>query len=522
MKKPFGKLLCILLILVMMLSGCRRHERTYSGTPVDFMENLVYDSDKGFVVLWQQRPTSYKRMTGAVNVLAPTWLYVNETEGGYALQSTAEMGDSVEYTTFVTRANKDKIKVWAGAVCSGEDATYSILNDDAARRAFIERVVQFAQESGINGINLLFEDLQKKDSSVFVRLVQELKRELPSGVLLNTCVFFQTGTAAELSDSAYDFKALSESSDHLLLMAYEQFGLDSSTAGPICSYEWLYNKILKVLSAVPSNKLILILPFYGRDWRFDESGAPKWQEDPTQAPIVSYTQVDELYTQQQYYDSNEELTTSAETGLAESWDDTYMACYVKFTDTEGATHVIWYDNEESIRRKADIAVDYALAGVGVYRDIYADSHLWKGIRSAMDGAYFSERMMQVIRLHAYDFRVYNPDDKDWTQGDDTAKKRLINLISVSRTGASSGVDTGYVLSAQIRQSKDEKGQEVSWVVKEKNGQYILVPNNEYTMILTNGQSLWLPFGVTPQMMEGACMVWQPAGTKAPQSSEEKP
>ena len=237
MKKPFGKLLCIVLILVMMLSGCRRHDRTYSGTPVDFMENLVYDSGKGYVVLWQQRPTTYKRMTGAVNVLAPTWLYVNETEGGYTLQSTAEMGDSVEYTTFVTRANKDMIKVWASVVCSGEDATYSILNDDAARRAFIERIVLFTQESGVNGINLLFGSLQKKDSSVFVRLVQELKREMPSGVFLNTCVFFQTATAAELSESAYDFKALSESSDHLLLMAYEQFGPTGTTAGPTCSYE---------------------------------------------------------------------------------------------------------------------------------------------------------------------------------------------------------------------------------------------------------------------------------------------
>ena len=45
-------------------------------------------------------------------------------------------------------------------------------------------------------------------------------------------------------------------------------------------------------------------------------------------------------------------------------------------------------------------------------------------------------------------------------------------------------------------------------MKEKNGRYLLVPDNEYTSIITSGQSLWLATGVTPEMLEGICLVNQ--------------
>ena len=175
-------------------------------------------------------------------------------------------------------------------------------------------------------------------------------------------------------------------------------------------------------------------------------------------------------------------------------------------------HVIWYDNAQSMTDKASIAIEYGFAGVGAYENAYSDATLWKGVRAAMDGGYLPARMMQMLRLYTYDLKVYDPQDKRWAKADDTATNRLMNLLSVARVAASSGIDTGYILRGTLRTSEDEKGYEISWIVKEKNGRYLLVPENEYTSIITSGQSLWLPSGVTPQMLEGICLVKQPSAS----------
>ena len=60
-------------------------------------------------------------------------------------------------------------------------------------------------------------------------------------------------------------------------------------------------------------------------------------------------------------------------------------------------------------------------------------------------------------------------------------------------------------------------------MKEKNGRYLLVPDNEYTSIITSGQSLWLATGMTPEMLEGICLVNQEnKGDAAVQTPSEAP
>ena len=205
-----------------------------------------------------------------------------------------------------------------------------------------DKIVAFAESSGVQGINIYFEHLSVDDRDAFSAFVAGVDAALgEKNVLLNTCVHFAAGSATDAAANAYDYATLASSSDHLLLMAFEQYGLSSETAGPICSYDWLYNNIIKMLTVVSSDQMVLVMPFYGRDYRFDESGKALWHEDNKQAPVVSYAQVEELYLQSQYYDSNEELTNSADTLLQEDVDKTYRNAFVKFTSSGTTTSRLW-------------------------------------------------------------------------------------------------------------------------------------------------------------------------------------
>ncbi len=514
MKKRM-KVLFLLLMAALMafspLAGCGKGRRSYTESKISFLDNVKMSDGTNYVVLWQERATTYRRLSSVINVLAPTWLYVSSSEeSGTVLLDTAQMGDAVDYASYVQQANKDNIQVWAGVVCSDASLAGDVLTDKDVRSAFVQKVVDFAETSAVNGVNLYFPSIEAQDRDDFTELVRELADSLGDRTLLNACVTFVSGGTSETSaENNYDYKELANACDYLLLMAFEQYGLATQTAGPVCSYEWLYNNVLKMLSMVPSSQMVLILPFYGRDFRFNESGEALWSENPAQAPVVSYAQVEELFQQSQYYDANQELTTSNESMAGkEAWDKTYHTAYTKFTDTNGTMHVVWYDNEQSMLDKSAIAVQYALAGIGAYEDGYSDTTLWKGVRKAMDGSYFSSRMMQMLRLYARELSVYNPDEKSWTTADAVAQERLLNLLSASKSDVSSGVDTGYVLRGTLRTDDKEKGYEIRWIVKEKNGRYLLVPDNEYTSIITSGQSLWLATGVTPEMLEGICLVNQ--------------
>ena len=529
MKKRM-KVLFLLLMAALMafspLAGCGKSGRSYTESKISFLDNVKMSDGTNYVVLWQERATTYRRLSSVINVLAPTWLYVSSSEeSGTVLLDTAQMGDAVDYASYVQQANKDNIQVWAGVVCSDASLAEDVLTDKDVRSAFVQKVVDFAETSAVNGVNLYFPSIEAQDRDDFTELVRELADSLGDRTLLNACVTFVSGGTSETSaENNYDYKELASACDYLLLMAFEQYGLATQTAGPVCSYEWLYNNVLKMLSMVPSSQMVLILPFYGRDFRFNESGEALWSEDPAQAPVVSYAQVEELFQQSQYYDANQELTTSNESMAGkEAWDKTYHTAYTKFTDTNGTMHVVWYDNEQSMLDKSAIAVQYALAGIGAYEDGYSDTTLWKGVRTAMDGSYFSPRMMQMLRLYARELSVYNPDEKSWTTADAVAQERLLNLLSASRSDVSSGVDTGYVLRGTLRTDDKEKGYEIRWIVKEKNGRYLLVPDNEYTSIITSGQSLWLATGMTPEMLEEICLVNQEnKGDAAAQTPSEAP
>ena len=134
----------------------------------------------------------------------------------------------------------------------------------------------------------------------------------------------------------------------------------------------LTKTVKSYLEVVPSNKLILGLPFYGYDWvvesDFPMSSRIEGSDEVGFSKVITYAQVTDLLIKKQ---------------LKPLWDEEAKTPYVNYVDQDtGSKRQIYYDNKESLKLKAGLVSSNTLLGVGVwalgYEGGYAD--LWEAVK----------------------------------------------------------------------------------------------------------------------------------------------
>jgi spore germination protein len=57
--------------------------------------------------------------------------------------------------------------------------------------------------------------------------------------------------------------------------------------------------------------------------------------------------------------------------------------YFTYTSPSGASHVVWYENTQSIPLKSQLAVTYNLMGVSVFALGYDDQTFWEALSTGL-------------------------------------------------------------------------------------------------------------------------------------------
>jgi len=232
---------------------------------------------------------------------------------------------------------------------------HNIVNHPAVRANAIRNMLAVVKTYGYSGINVDFESVPHKDRAAFTRFIRAVAHAMRAAGYLTV-----VSVPAELQDDpndawtgAFDFKALGRDADVLQLMTYDENG-PWGPPGPVAGLNWVEPCAQFAVSVVPANKISLGIPAYGYDWNLTRGTGVQIHWKNTPALI-------------------------AKVGAVPQWDAASSSPYFSYTADNGTSHVVWYEDTQSIPLKSALAVTYNLAGVSVFALGFEDQTFWEAV-----------------------------------------------------------------------------------------------------------------------------------------------
>lgn len=230
------------------------------------------------------------------------------------------------------------VRTHAGVALMGSEPLHALLTQTECRQRLINSIVKTVAAEGYDGVNIDFELMAPGDKAVFTSFLRELKNALGPQKDLSVAVFARTGI--ETWPVAYDYDAIGEIADRVIVMAYD-YSYKDSGPGPIAPLWWVQDVADYMLKHIPREKILMGMPTYGYDW--DSDGA-----------AVTVTAPKLTLIQQRYK-------------TAAGFDYKHMSPYYTYWDENGDHHEIWMENETSLDEKWNVVVNNRLGGLSFWR-----------------------------------------------------------------------------------------------------------------------------------------------------------
>ncbi len=226
--------------------------------------------------------------------------------------------------------------------------THVFLNSASARQQFVENIRDEWRKFGYDGINIDFENIYKKDRDKFSQFIAELGVMCAEeNIMLSVDVTVMGGS--DNWSKCYDRKALGRVVDYMAVMTYDEHWATSPISGSVASYGWVKRGINRIKQDVPSNKILLGIPYYMRVWtEVPSKSKPKMD---TSSAVLSIKHL------KSYIQKNE---------LNLIWDKNlrqYYSAIIKDNELKK----IWFEDARSIGEKVALVEEMNLAGVGIWR-----------------------------------------------------------------------------------------------------------------------------------------------------------
>jgi spore germination protein YaaH len=252
-----------------------------------------------------------------------------------------------------------------------QSALTSIVSSETARQKTITIILNSLVESGATGVNIDFEPLGDTAPAVrdnFTLFIKELRHSLPG--LLTISIY----PSAENHPRLWDLAVLAPSTDYFVVMTYDYTMPGTDNAGPNAPLRGagqLFNNdivknISELTSVVPSEKILLGIPFYGYQWNT--------ADDTKYAPTSGYGSTASLERIQQMLDART---------LSLLWDRNTLTPYGVATSSAGKTSQIYFENQTSIQLKLEFVKSARLGGIALWALGYENnvSWLWPTLRT---------------------------------------------------------------------------------------------------------------------------------------------
>ncbi len=306
--------------------------------------------------------------TKGLNVISPTWFYLNDNNGNIA---------SLASSDYVNYCHQNGVEVWAlvSNLENKEVSTTDVLTHTSKRENLVNNLISAAIQYNFDGINVDFEALSPEAGEAYVQFIRELSLKCKNnGLVLSVDNYVPTDYTA-----FYNRREQAIFADYIIIMAYDEHYAGSEEAGSVASIGFVTEGVANTLKEVPAEQIILGMPFYTRVWSETPVNADGTQVQPDaatdQGADGSYT----LFELSSYAAGMTEIQNLIQTNGAEPvWSEETGQYYVQYVNG-GVTYKIWVENAASMEEKLKVLQKNSLAGGAFWKLSLEDASIWDTI-----------------------------------------------------------------------------------------------------------------------------------------------
>lgn len=326
-------------------------EETKEEKQITGKVNMFWD----FYSKYVQAPDRTGQVIEGVNVVSPSFFYIDAN--GKFVDQVGESGKR-----YIEWAHSNGYKIWPMLKNdeAGIKGTSAILNSYEKRQELIENIVEVCVAYQLDGINIDFENMYQADKDKFSRFIIELDPRMKEiGVVVSVDVTAPDGDPNW--SLCYDRNVIGHVADYLVFMAYDQYGTSSTKPGTTAGLNWVETNLKKIIEydEVDTDKIILGIPFYTRQWKVNSNG------EITGRSTVSM------------------LNTKIPNGVEKQWDENLQQYYIEYAADKNTTVKMWIEDGTSIAAKVALITKYNLAGTSGWRKDFETSNVWSIIKTEL-------------------------------------------------------------------------------------------------------------------------------------------
>lgn len=332
----------------------------------------------------------------------PYWVYSNYPNLNYDLLTTVayfgaeinEFGNIVNLrdwpaTGLVNKAHSEGVRVVLTTILFVPTQIASLLSDASRRTNLVNNLLTQVQNAGADGVTIDFEGVPGSQKQNLTTFMTELSEAFHSAISGSFVTIF---TPAVDWSNAFDYLALSQVTDGLVMQGYDYHWSSGATAGPVApltgdrwgffSVSWTVTDYLGKTFRNTS-KLMLAVPYYGFDWPTVDDGLESSTRDRGNSIFYS-----EAYPNAMQY--------------GRLWDAESQTPWYKYND--GGWQQGWYDDSLSLAKKYEMVNAEDLKGIAIWALSY------DGQRQELQGALSDAFGATAAPLKPVAFRVKNVGD----------------------------------------------------------------------------------------------------------------
>lgn len=267
------------------------------------------------------------------------------------------------------------------------DTIESILSSAENKRTTINSIMDVYKDYGFDDINIDFEYISDGNISLrssFVSFISDLQyacTSYKSHCQIDIDIF---ASAAE-NPRLWDLKQLSSVTDKFIVMAYDYYRKTSSQAGPVapltgkctttyssekdCVEKDIITHISQISKLIPSDKIILGIPFYGYEWQTASADFLANTYSGT-GSLATYRYIQTLF-------QDTDIAT-----ISAHWSDKTLSPYLVY-EKDDKTYQVHFENAQSLEQKIKLVESANLGGVAIWALGYegTSQDLWKPINT---------------------------------------------------------------------------------------------------------------------------------------------